>query len=287
MSTTISRESQGVREPGSTSEFPKGKGPTDWGGGWRWMFYSSFLLAGSFIFLRVYQQKFAWYNEAGLDSASPAFKHYWFSLFLIELALVTVITLGWWGWLLKSGQKVAASDAAKPISKAEEVRRIVVFWGLIGSTCVVLYFMASFFPNQDGVWHQTAVRDTALTPSHIVMFFWAFPLGITMTVGTYLYGRTRLPKVYSPDKGFPWSFFLLIAASVTEMMQVAMNEWGHSLWITEEIFAAPFHWPFVTYGWLASGIFALWAETLGRLLQIEDEVEEELQTPVPADAAVA
>jgi len=287
MSTTISRESQPVREPDLTSEYPLGKGPTDWGGGWRWMFISSALLAGSFIFLRIYQQKYAWYNEAGLDSASPAFKHYWFSLFLIELALVGVITLGWWGWLLKSGQRLAVRDAAQPISKAEEVRRIVVFWGLIGATCVVLYFMASFFPNQDGVWHQTAVRDTALTPSHIVMFFWAFPLGITMTVGTYLYGRTRLPKVYSPDKGFPWSFFLLIAASVTEMMQVAMNEWGHSLWITEEIFAAPFHWPFVTYGWLASGIFALWAETLGRLLQIEDEIEEELQPPVTADAAAA
>jgi methane/ammonia monooxygenase subunit C len=52
-----------------------------------------------------------------------------------------------------------------------------------------------------------------------------------------------------------------------------MNEWGHSLWITEEIFAVPFHWPFVFYGWLAAGIFALWAETLVRLLQIEGEAE--------------
>jgi methane/ammonia monooxygenase subunit C len=66
-----------------------------------------------------------------------------------------------------------------------------------------------------------------------------------------------------------------------------MNEWGHSLWITEEIFAAPFHWPFVTYGWLASGIFALWAESLGRLLQIEDEILEEEQPPaLAAEAAV-
>lgn len=287
MSTTISRSPREEVRSEASGEFAPGKGPTDWGGGWRWMFISSALLAGSFIFLRLYQQKYAWYNEAGLDAASPGFKTYWFSLFLIELVLVTAITLGWWGWLLRSGATLAAKAAVTPISKHEEVRRIAVFWGLIGATCVVLYFMASFFPNQDGVWHQTAVRDTALTPSHIVMFFWAFPLGITMTVGTYLYGRTRLPKVYSPDKGFPWSFFLLISASVTEMMQVAMNEWGHSLWITEEIFAAPFHWPFVTYGWLASGIFALWAETLGRLLQIEDEVEEERQAAPSTEPAVA
>jgi methane/ammonia monooxygenase subunit C len=36
----------------------------------------------------------------------------------------------------------------------------------------------------------------------------------------------------------------------------------------------PFHWPFVFYGWLAAGIFALWAETLIRLLQIEGEIEQ-------------
>ena len=252
-------------------EFPEGRGPTDWLGGWKWLFISSLLLAGSFIGLRIYQQAFAWYNEAGLDSASPAFKKYWFSLFVIEVLLVGLISVVWWAYLVRSGKALADQVP----SKGEEVRRIATFWGLIGATCVVLYFMASFFPNQDGVWHQTAVRDTALTPSHIVMFFWAFPIGITMTVGCYLYGRTRLPKIYSPDKGFPWSFFLLISASVTEMMQVAMNEWGHSLWITEEIFAAPFHWPFVTYGWLAAGIFALWAESLGRLLQIEDEIVEE------------
>ena len=59
-----------------------------------------------------------------------------------------------------------------------------------------------------------------------------------------------------------------------------MNEWGHSLWITEEFFATPFHWPFVTYGWLASGIFALWAETLIRLLTIEAEVEREQQPAI-------
>ena len=88
--------------------------------------------------------------------------------------------------------------------------------------------------------------------------------------------------------GFPWSFFFLIAASVTEMMQVAMNEWGHSLWITEEFFAAPFHWPFVAYGWLASGIFALWAESALRLLGIEKEAEDaEQRSPDRRKATVS
>ncbi|MEV6236077.1 methane monooxygenase/ammonia monooxygenase subunit C [Lentzea sp. NPDC051838] len=279
MTHTISPPSKTESEPPEIHERP-GRGPIDWLGGWKTLFIASALLAASFIGLRIYQGYFAWWNEAGLNSKSPAFTKYWFSLFIIEVLLAGAITLSWWGWLAKKGKQLVD----KPITHREEVRRIAVFWGLVGATCVVLYFMASFFPNQDGVWHQTAVRDTALTPSHIVMFFWAFPLGITMTVGTYLYGRFWLPKVYGAQKGFPWSFFLLIAASVTEMMQVAMNEWGHSLWITEEIFAAPFHWPFVTYGWLASGIFACWAETLGRLLQIEDELPPETRTETVAEA---
>jgi methane/ammonia monooxygenase subunit C len=242
------------------------RGATDWLGGWKTLLVTCAGVTALFVGLGMYMHAFAW--TAGIDSASPEFALYWRSLLILEILGVGIGTIAWWTWLVRTERTIAQAVTAE-----EEVRRIAKFWGLVGATSMVLYFMASFFPNSDGAWHQTAVRDTAFTPPHIVMFYAAFPMGITMTVGTYLYGRTRLPKVYGADKGFPWSFAFLIAASVTEMMQVAMNEWGHSLWITEEFFAVPFHWPFVTYGWLASGIFALWAETLIRLLQIEGEIE--------------
>ena len=118
-------------------------------------------------------------------------------------------------------------------------------------------------------------RGGAEVKWHQDIQFWPHTNYSPLTIGTYLYGRTRLPKVYGSELGFPWSFFFLIAASVTEMMQVALNEWGHSLWIAEEIFAAPFHWPFVLYGWLALALFALWAETLLRLMAIERELDDE------------
>jgi methane/ammonia monooxygenase subunit C len=57
---------------------------------------------------------------------------------------------------------------------------------------------------------------------------------------------------------------------------------GHSLWILEEIFAAPFHWPFVFYGWLSAAMFAAWMETIVRLLGIEREVEVERTAAMPA-----
>ena len=99
-------------------------------------------------------------------------------------------------------------------------------------------------------------------------------LSAILAIGTYVYGRFHIPALYGKDKGFPWSFFLLISACVLECMGVAFNEWGHSLWISEEIFSAPFHWPFVMYGWLASGMFAVWGETILRLYEVE-KIEEE------------
>ena len=36
----------------------------------------------------------------------------------------------------------------------------------------------------------------------------------------------------------------------------------------------PFHWPFVMYGWLAAGMFAVWGETILRLVEIEKAEED-------------
>jgi methane/ammonia monooxygenase subunit C len=257
-------------------EFPPGRGPTDWMGGWRWGLYFPLILIGVAVAFRIYQAFYTF--PIGLDSSTMDFFWHWRMAVVASLLGVGIFTLVWWRWILQS-----ARDLPQKISRNEEVRRIAVFWGLVGATSVNLYIEASFWPNEDGAFHQTLVRDTAFTVAHIPMFYLFFPLGVTLTVGTYLYGRTRLPAVYGPDKGFPWSFFLLIAATVTEVAQVAMNEWGHSVNLgnagAEEFFAVWFHWPFVWYGWLAGGIFALWGETILRLYTLEDEqVAEERDT---------
>ena len=48
------------------------------------------------------------------------------------------------------------------------------------------------------------VRDTALTPTHIPMFYFFFRLSVVLAFGDYLYGTFRIPAVYSFDKSFPW-----------------------------------------------------------------------------------
>jgi methane/ammonia monooxygenase subunit C len=224
------------------------------------------------VFLWVWN--YVYMFTAGLNSASPEFTRYYRSLFWGELVSIGLFTGVWFGWLIRTGREVEK----QPVSHAEEVRRIAVLWSLVGATSLTIAIMASFWPNWDGSWHQTMVRDTALTPTHIPMFYFWFPLAVTLSVGTYLYGRYRIPAVYGKEKGFPWSFFLLISAAVLEVAEVAFNEWGHSLWISEEFFAVRFHWPFVFYGWLAGGMFAVWGETILRLLDIHKAEEAEMSS---------
>ena len=245
-------------------------GPTDWLGGWRTLFIGCAILLAINVFLEMWNYKFMY--SAGLDSSTRAFTIHYRALFWSELISLGIFSGLWFGWLVRTGREIKEREQGR-VEPREEFRRMAVFWSLIGVISLSLYIEASFWPNWDGAWHQTMVRDTALTPTHIPMFYFWFPLSAILVLGTYLYGMYRLPRVYSFDKGFPWSFALLLGASIFECFQVAMNEWGHSLWIAEEFFSVSFHWPFVGYGWLASGIFALWGETILAMFQIEKEIE--------------
>jgi methane/ammonia monooxygenase subunit C len=255
------------------------RGPTDWLGGWWTLFWSCAILLIANAFLWIWDYNFAF--TAGLNSASRSFTLHYRTLFWGELLSVGGFAGIWYGWLVRTGQALKGEE----VTPREEVRRIAVLWGIIGATSLSLYIEASFWPNWDGAWHQTMVRDTALTPTHIPMFYFFFPLSVVLALGAYLYGRFRITAVYGAEKGFPWSFFLLIAAAVLEFAQVAFNEWGHSLWLSEEFFSVPFHWPFVAYGWLASGMFAVWGETILRLLAIEKELPKVQELPSQTAAA--
>jgi methane/ammonia monooxygenase subunit C len=255
------------------------KGPTDWLGGWKTLFVGSAILFAVNVFLWFWDYEFAF--TAGLNSASRDFTLHYRTLFWAELITVGAFAGLWYGWLVRTGLPLVGQS----IAPREEVRRIAVLWGIIGATSLSFYIEASFWPNWDGAWHQTMVRDTALTPTHIPMFYFFFPLSVVLALGAYIYGRHRIPALYAPEKGFPWSFFLLIAAAVLEFVQVAFNEWGHSLWMSEEFFSVPFHWPFVAYGWLGGGMFAVWGETILRLYQVEKEARGAAELPRQTAAA--
>ena len=79
----------------------------------------------------------------------------------------------------------------------------MVLWGIIGVTSLSIYIEASFWPNWDGAWHQTMVRDTALTPTHIPMFYFFFPMSVVLALGAYLYGRFDCPQSTVARRDFP------------------------------------------------------------------------------------
>jgi methane/ammonia monooxygenase subunit C len=163
MAQAVQDQEPRIRLEGRQAHKP-GRGPIDWLGGWRTCLVgcSIFLLLA--LAIRIFQQFTAWTD--GIDASSDGFAQTYRALYYAEVLGVTIGTLAWWGYLVRKGRQLVNRE----ISHDEEVRRIAVFWGLVGTTSVILYIMASFWPNQDGSWHQTAVRDTALTPSHIPMF---------------------------------------------------------------------------------------------------------------------
>lgn len=208
---------------------------------------------------RIYQQLFAW--TKGLDSASPDFNYYWMSVLAGEVVALAALAALWW-----PRYRRVKTDPAR-LTPDEEAARIMKLWAFLAVLCLVLFFEASYTAEQDGSWHMSVIRDTHFTPSHIVIFYFTFPLGVITAVGSYMYARAYLPHLFK-NQGFPLSYGLLIMATVLEVAQVAFNEFGHTLWISEETFAVPFHWGFVLFVWLGGGIFAIWFQTALRLLEL-------------------
>jgi methane/ammonia monooxygenase subunit C len=205
------------------------------------------IIAILMIAARIYQQEYAW--SMGLDAMSPEFQKYWMNLLFGQFALEAVAAGGIWGYIWFSRPRDL--DQLQP---TEELRRFGVFVALITTYVFAVFWAASFFAEEDASWHQTVVRDTSFTPSHIILFYWAFPIYIIMGIASYLYGRTRLPR-FAARHSLPW----LIAVTVPFMLLpvVAFNEWAHIFWILEERFAAPVHWWFVIFAWAGLGLGGL------------------------------
>ncbi|MGH3737090.1 MAG: methane monooxygenase/ammonia monooxygenase subunit C [Micromonosporaceae bacterium] len=209
-------------------------------------------------FWRLWQQAFAFDN--GLDATMPYFDQYWMTIFYVNIVGLPMVASAGFAWLILSGAK-AARTALTPV---EETHRIWRLWLIIAAFTAAAYAGGSYFAEQDAAWHQVTLRDTAFTPSHIGLFYGAFPLMIYFSFAAYLYGRTRLPHLFG-GKTLPLSFALVVGGTLLLMFQVAFNEFGHTFWQTEEVFSAPLHWPFVIFAYLLFATFAIWFATAIRL----------------------
>ncbi|GEO42668.1 hypothetical protein SAE02_68160 [Skermanella aerolata] len=210
-----------------------------------------------YFFIRIYEQIFGW--SAGLDAFSDEFQTYWMTMLWIELPLEGLAFFGLMGYLWKTRDR-----EVNKVEPREELRRHMTLLTWLVMYASALYWGASFFTEQDGTWHQTVVRDTDFTPSHIIEFYLSYPIYIIMGCGAFMYAKTRIPMFAN---GYSVAFLILFIGPFMIFPNVGLNEWGHTFWFMEELFVAPLHWGFVFFGWMALAVF-------GVTLQILDRVRE-------------
>lgn len=244
---------RGTREPAPVS--------ATGGGPYRWILLAMLPPAVLALFWRVWQQLFAF--DHGLDATLPGFTSHWMTIFAFNVVVLPMIVAVAYARLWVTGHRMGD----EPMDEATEVRRIWVLWLVLLSFTFAAYWGGSYFTEQDAAWHQVTLRDTAFTPSHIGLFYGAFPMMLYLAGGAYLYARTRLPHLFG-GKGQPLPFVLMIAGTVLLLFQVAFNEFGHTFWETEEIFNAPLHWPFVFFAYFLGATGAALISTLPRLYEL-------------------
>ncbi len=264
-------------------------------------------LAVIYFGARWYQAVYAW--SKGLDAFAPEFELYWMNFLYVELALEAAAAAVLWGWLWKTRdrhveqywmhflaretalERITGQALKELLSKKldrslamltprEELQRNLTHLIWLAAYAWALFWGLSFFTEQDATWHQTVIRDTDFTPSHIVVFYLSYPMFILVGGGAFLYAKTRVPYFV---KGLSIPYLMLVVGPFMILPNVGLNEWGHTFWFMEEIFAASLHWGFVVLGWFALSIMGVLLQVFASILYL---IKPDLSTP-PAPAGTA
>ncbi len=214
--------------------------------------------------LRWYQQVYSF--EYGLDYFEPDFATYWMSFLYIELALIigagTIGTL--WVWFTRPDEITMTAH--------QELKCYMALLTGIAGFGVLAPVVASLFVEADAAWHQVTIRDTDFTPTHILLFYGIIPAGLAGGVVGFLWVHTRMPD-FRNRVSFNLAFALAGGAMI--MPNLGFNEWGHTFFYAEELFAAPIHWGFVTLGWATFAIGGLVVQILSRMAKLTRVISEE------------
>lgn len=227
-------------------------------GPWAKLFLALFgvgILYGSY---RIYQNATAF--TVGLDYFSEDFQTYWMTLLYIQMPVLFGSGAAIVGWIWHTRDR-----HLDKLAPAEELRRYFVVLAQIMAFAVIAYLTASPFTEADAAWHQVTVRDTDFTPTHIVLFYFAIPMFIISGVVAFAYARTRLPQ-FANRLSLP--FAVVVAGPIMIMPNLGLNEWGHTFFYAEELFAAPIHWGFVLLGWATFAAGGLVVQILTRVVEL-------------------
>jgi methane/ammonia monooxygenase subunit C len=205
-----------------------------------------------------------WYQQvegfkSGLDASEAAFWEKWMPLWYLNLAAggLAQTCVPVYLWLTRD-------RALAKVTPEVELRRYFTFFAIL-VTLTMTQMIAIVFGATDAAWHQVVVRDTSLTPSHIVLFFGIVPLFTTFGLGAFFYALTRIPDF---SRAVPLALLLAVLAPFMVLPSVAYNEWGHAYWLMEELFIAPLHWGFVMLAWCFMASLGVIGQSLPRVTEL-------------------
>ncbi|MBV1869671.1 MAG: methane monooxygenase/ammonia monooxygenase subunit C [Gammaproteobacteria bacterium] len=207
---------------------------------------------------RWYQMNYSF--SVGMDYFEPIFQTYWMSLFYTQLTVIAIAGSAALAWLWVSRERDIQSLA--PI---EELHRYFIFFALLAFVGGIFVVALDVFTEADAAWHQTAIRDTDFTPTHIILFYFMMPTMLVGLLVATLWVHTRLPD-FSNRVSIP--MLIVAGGPLLVLPSLGYNEWGHTFFYAEELFAAPIHWGFVVLSWGFFGFGGVIVQCLSRVTQL-------------------
>ena len=208
---------------------------------------------------------YRWYMETtaftvGLDYFEPEFELYWMNMLYAQaiiLPLIGIIGLPYLWFTRPTTEEVHA------MAPSDELSRYMLIFGVLSIASFLVVCILGVWTEADAAWHQVTVRDTDFTPTHIQLFYGVVPALAIIIVLALLWMHTRMPD-YQGRVSVP--LCIVAAAPLLIMPNLGYNEWGHTFFYAEELFAAPVHYGFVVLGWGLFAIGGFLLECIKRLL---------------------
>jgi methane/ammonia monooxygenase subunit C len=132
----------------------------------------------------IFQRVFGYSH--GLDSMTPEFENVWMGLWRFNVISNIINASAILGWIWSTRDRNLAN-----LDPKTELKRYFYWMMWLAMYVFGVYWAGSYTLEQDASWHQVIIRDTSFTASHIIAFYFTFPLYITMGVASYLYAMTR------------------------------------------------------------------------------------------------
>ena len=124
----------------------------------------------------IFQRVFGYSH--GLDSMTPEFETVWMGLWRFNVISNIIFSAATLGWIWQTRDRNVAN-----VDPKTELKRYFYWMMWLAIYVFGVYWAGSYTLEQDASWHQVIIRDTSFTASHIIAFYFTFPLYITVRRG--------------------------------------------------------------------------------------------------------